>query len=57
MFLPHPTRWDEDDTRELGKAVAIAAATALVAKLVEWGIDTIRDRLNPEEPEAEQPEE
>lgn len=35
--------------REVAKAVLIAALSALVTKLVEWGVEELRKRVDPPE--------
>lgn len=32
---------------DIAKAVAIAALSALATKLVEWGVDALKARVNP----------
>ncbi|KKK53775.1 hypothetical protein LCGC14_3091390 [marine sediment metagenome] len=49
MFSPEPS-WDRSDTKEMGKAVLIAALSAFVAKLAEWGVEGIQERLKKDEP-------
>lgn len=66
MFRP----FDDDDDyapppsgdgpyQQVGVAVAIAALTALTTKLVEWGVDELRDRYGtkPKAPEQKSPTE
>jgi hypothetical protein len=36
--------------RTIGIAVAIAALTVLATKLVEWGVDELRDHVSPKKP-------
>lgn len=47
MFLPKQP-WDESDTKEVAKAIGIAAAaaaaTALVTELAKWAIDEVKER-------------
>ncbi len=46
MFLPKQP-WDESDTKEVAKAVGIAAAaaaaTALMTELARWAIDEVKE--------------
>lgn len=47
MFLPKQP-WDQSDTKEVAKAVGIAAAaaaaTALMTELARWAIEEVKDR-------------
>ena len=43
MFLPKP-KLSQDDYPEIEKAVVIAALSALVSGLVEWGLDVAKER-------------
>jgi len=49
MFLPEGPRFDEEERREIAKAVIIAGLSAAVAKLVEWGAEWVKDRVKPRE--------
>jgi len=49
MFSPEPS-WDRSDTKEIGKAVLIAALSAFVAKLAEWGAERVQERFKKDEP-------
>lgn len=40
---------------EIAKAVAIAALSVLATKLVEWGVDELRERVSPKKKEEEKP--
>ncbi len=53
MFSPGPS-WDKGDTKEVGKAVLIAALSAFVAKLAEWGVEGIQERLKKDEPSKDE---
>lgn len=39
--------------REIAKAVFIAALSVFATKLVEWGVDELRERVSPKKKEAE----
>jgi hypothetical protein len=47
----HHTRLDDEDKRDIVKGVIIAAGAALVTELVSWGIDAVRDTLDPKKPD------
>lgn len=55
MFLPgqsgHP--FNEDERREIAKAVVIAGLSAVAAKLVEWGAEWVKDRARAQAKEPE----
>lgn len=47
--------FDDDDKEHPAKgvviAVATAALTALATKLIDWGVDELRERYSPKKPE------
>lgn len=45
MLAADPT--PESIGREIGKAVAIAALCAIATKLVDWGVEELRERVSP----------
>lgn len=51
IFIKDHTRLDDEDKRDIVKGVIIAAGAALVTELVSWGIDAVRDALDPKKPD------
>lgn len=47
---------DDPPHRAIGIAVATAALTVFVTKLVEWGVYELRERYSPKKPEKKDPE-
>lgn len=43
-----------DDLKEIGKAVLIATVSAITAGLVQWGLDTLKDRVRKTEDEDDE---
>jgi hypothetical protein len=47
MFMPTPPLpFDSEDRRDIAKAVVIAAASAAIVKLVEWGVEALKERVS-----------
>ena len=47
IFIKDPKRLDDEDKRDIVKGVIIAAGAALVTELVSWGVEIVRDTLDP----------
>ena len=45
MFLPEGNGFDEQERREIAKAVVIAGLSVAIAKLVEWGAEWVKTKV------------
>ena len=45
----HPLDYETQDAKQIGQAVAIAALSALATGLINWGIETLKQRAKKRE--------